>query len=128
MSHANVYHFLFSFEIPVNGGITAFHGGELHFAFHNVDLPEIRLATGATKECYKIQDEFAQALVNFAATGNPGQENLAWAPWTDENRETMIFDVNSRCVSFHDTVLCNLLASHNQFFTMEKNIKLTSLI
>lgn len=50
--HANVYHYLFSFELPVNGGITAFHGGELHFAFHNVDLPEIRLATGATEECY----------------------------------------------------------------------------
>ncbi len=129
-SSANVYHYLFSFELPVNGGITAFHGGELHFAFHNVDLPEIRLATGATEECYKVQDDFARALVNFAATGNPGQENLKWKPWSEENRETMIFDADSRCVPFNDTALCSLLAAHHQFFAQQGFIskKLTDLI
>lgn len=112
-SNAPVYHYLFSYEAQVNGGITAFHGGELHFVFHNIGMPDIALATGGTEECYKLQDEVAQALVNFATTGNPSQEGLEWKPWTEEGNETMMFDVNSQCVSFDDAALCDLLAAHN---------------
>lgn len=113
-SNAPVYHFLFTYEAPVNGGITSFHGGELHYVFHNVDMPEINLATGGTEEAYALQDTIAQAFVNFAATGNPSQEGLEWAKWTPENQETMIFDAESKCRSFDDTALCELLLAHKK--------------
>lgn len=108
-SNSNVYHYLFSFEAPVNGGITAFHGGELHYFFHNVGMRDITIATGGTPECYKMQDIIVNAMLNLVKTGDPSQEGLEWKPWTPDGLETMIFDEDARCVSFDDTALDNLI-------------------
>ena len=109
---APVYHYLFSLEQPVNGGITAFHCCELTYVFHNVGLPECTLATGGTEDCFRVQDQVAQAWINFAATGNPSQEGLEWKPWTEEEMGTMVFDVESRFMPLNDVELCDLLAKH----------------
>lgn len=109
---APVYNYLFSFEQPVNGGITPFHCCELTYVFHNVGLPECAIATGGTPECYEVQDAMARAWVNFAYTGDPSQEGLEWKPWTEEEQSAMIFDVNSRCVTLDDEALCELVAAH----------------
>ena len=43
---APVYNYLFAWEYPINGGITAFHCSELAFCFHALSVPQIRTATG----------------------------------------------------------------------------------
>ena len=75
-------------------------------------LPECTLATGGTEDCFRVQDQVAQAWINFAATGNPSQEGLEWTPWTEEEMGTMVFDVESRFMPLNDVELCDLLAKH----------------
>ncbi len=111
-TEAPVYHYLFALEQPVNGGITSFHCCDLTYTFHNVGKPECMIATGATEECYKVQDLVAKAWINLASTGNPSQEGLEWKPWTEEAKETMVFDAESKCVTLDDEKLCELLAKH----------------
>lgn len=106
-----VYEYLFSYESPVNGGTTAFHCVELMYVFHNVDIPVIRLATGGTPEAYKLQDEVAGAWVQFARTGSPSQEGLEWLPYTEEGKETMVFDVVSKMRSLDDMQLRELIVN-----------------
>ena len=43
---APVYSYLFTYEYPVNHGITAFHTSELAFVFHNLEEPQVRVSTG----------------------------------------------------------------------------------
>ena len=70
-SKAPVYNYLFAWEYPINGGITAFHCSELAFCFHALSVPQIRTATGGGPAAMALQDKVAQAWVNFARTGNP---------------------------------------------------------
>jgi para-nitrobenzyl esterase len=90
-SRAPVYNYLFAFEAPVNGGTTPFHCAELIYVFHNVGLPELRLATGDAPGAYRMQDVAARAWVNFAYTGNPSQTGIAWEPYTESGQGTMVF-------------------------------------
>ncbi|WP_052299746.1 carboxylesterase/lipase family protein [Treponema primitia] len=109
---APVYTYLFVFEAPANGGITAFHCSELIYVFHNVGLREITKATGGTADVYKMQDIMAQAWVNFATNGNPSQPGLDWKPYDPIARTgTMIFDANSRFVPFNDSKLQELMGT-----------------
>lgn len=107
-----VFTYMFNFEAEtVNGGITAFHCVELIYAFHNVDIPIVRLATGATEEAYKMQDIVANMWLNFARTGDPSQEGLEWAPYTPEDPQRMLIDVESECYAFDDSALNELMGS-----------------
>jgi para-nitrobenzyl esterase len=58
----------------------------------------------------KISTEMANALVNFAYTGNPSQEGLEWAAFSIENGETMVFDRTSEVRNYHDKELMELMA------------------
>jgi para-nitrobenzyl esterase len=104
-----VYTYLFSYEAPVNGGITPFHCAELIYVFHNVDRPELRLATGAAASAYRVQDTVARAWVNFAYTGNPSQTGLEWKPWTEAGQGTMVFDAESQFRTLDDQVMVGLM-------------------
>ena len=90
---------MFCYEAPVNGGVTAFHCVDLIYLFHNVELPIVTRATGGSgnAEALAMQDTFANAIINFATTGDPGTEDLAWAPYTLEEKNVMVFDVESEC-------------------------------
>ncbi|MDR1874260.1 MAG: carboxylesterase family protein [Synergistaceae bacterium] len=104
-----VYEYLFTYELPVNGGTTAFHCVELTYIFHNVSIPILSIATGGAEESYKLQDVVATAWLNFARTGNPSQPGLEWKPYTDAGKETMIFDATSELRSFDDAKLRELM-------------------
>jgi para-nitrobenzyl esterase len=106
---APVYNYIFAYEYPVNGGITAFHCSEIAFAFHALGEPHIRLATGGGPSALALQDKVSQAWVNFARTGNPSQPGLAWKPYTLAGRETMVFDTASGLRSVNDDKLLSLL-------------------
>lgn len=111
-SDAPVYQYLFSYEAPVNGGITAFHCAELTYVFHNVDMPECKIATGGEAGAYAVQDAMAQAWVNFAYTGDPSIDGIEWKPWNDSDYGAMIFDEETRFASLDDVALCEMLAAH----------------
>ena len=108
-SKAPVYNYIFTYEYPVNGGITAFHCSEIAFAFHALSEPHIRIATGGAPAALALQDKVSQAWVNFARTGNPSQPGLAWKPYTLAGRETMVFDTVSEVRSVDDDKLLSLL-------------------
>ncbi|HET7696099.1 MAG TPA: carboxylesterase family protein [Vicinamibacterales bacterium] len=104
-----VYNYLFAWEYPINGGITAFHCSELAFCFHALAVPQIRTATGGGAVALALQDKVAQAWVNFARTGNPSQPGLAWQPYTTANPQAMVFDTVSQSVPLRDDKLVSLL-------------------
>ncbi len=103
-----VYNYIFAFEYPVNGGVTAFHCSEIAFAFHALTEPHIQLVTGSAPATLALQDKVSRAWVNFAKTGNPSQPGLAWKPFTKEGRETMVFDTVSAVHSYNDDKLLSL--------------------
>jgi carboxylesterase type B len=44
----------------------------------------------------------SQARINFARTGDPAQQALAWPRYNTTARETMIFDLRSHVVADPD--------------------------
>ena len=104
---APVFSYMFSYEYPVNGGVTPFHTAEIAFAFHALNEPHMRIASGGGG--LALQDLVSQAWVNFARTGNPSQPALAWKPYSVAGRETMIFDVASEMRPYNDDRLQELL-------------------
>jgi para-nitrobenzyl esterase len=106
---APVYHYIFAYEYPVNGGITSFHTAEIAFVFHNLTEPHIRIATGDAPEGYALQDKVSRAWLNFARTGNPAQTGLEWKPFSPTDMQTMVFDTVSECRNIHAQELISLL-------------------
>ncbi len=104
-----VYNYLFAWEYPINGGITAFHCSELAFCFHALNVPQIKTATGGGPVAMALQDKVAGAWVNFAKTGNPGRPGLEWKPYTADNPQAMVFDTISEARPLHDDKLVSLL-------------------
>lgn len=94
---APVYNYLFTYEYPVNHGITAFHTSELAFVFHNLEEPRVRVSTGDAPAGFALQDKVSRAWINFARTGNPSQAALVWKPYAEANPQTMVFDTVSEC-------------------------------
>jgi para-nitrobenzyl esterase len=112
---APVYNYLFTYEYPVNGGITAFHCSEIAFVFHNLTEPHMRVATGEAPEGLALQDKVATAWLNFARTGNPSQPGLEWKPFTSEDMQTMVFDTVSECRNIHAAELIAVLPKVDAF-------------
>jgi para-nitrobenzyl esterase len=108
-SKVPTYNYVFAWEYPVNGGITAFHCSELAFCFHALSVPQIKTATGGGPAAMALQDKVSQAWINFAKTGNPNQPSLAWKPYTKESSQAMVFDTQSESVALNDAKLISLL-------------------
>jgi para-nitrobenzyl esterase len=108
-SKAPTYNYVFAWEYPINGGITAFHCSELAFCFHALSVPENKTATGGGPAAMALQDKVAGAWVNFAKTGNPSQPGLAWKPYTKTDPQAMVFDNTSASVPLTDDKLVSLL-------------------
>jgi para-nitrobenzyl esterase len=107
-SKTPVWNYLFAWEYPVNGGITSFHCSEIAFAFHNVNEPHVRVATGGGAPALALQDKVAGAWVSFAKTGNPGP---SFKPWTTAEPNTMVFDIVSECKPLRDDELITLMGN-----------------
>jgi para-nitrobenzyl esterase len=104
-----VYNYLFAYEYPVDGGVTSFHCSEIAFAFHNLSLPQIKLATGAAASGMALQDKVSQAWINFARTGNPSQPGLEFKPYTAAEPNAMVFDAVSESYALRDDKLVSLI-------------------
>ena len=93
---APVYQFWFTWQ-PVTvleGRSGAFHCLDIAFFFDNTARCE--QATGNTPAAKALAAKMSTAIVNFAATGNPSQPGLAWAPYTAASKATMLWDNTSR--------------------------------
>ena len=105
---APVYNCMVAYEFPLMGGNLMSHTTDLAFWFHNLDtrLFEIK---GDEETARKVEDEMASALVSFAYTGDPSSDLLAWAPFTVEGGETMVFDDESQVVNYPDLELQEII-------------------
>lgn len=108
VSQAPAFSYIFAYEYPVNGGITAFHCSEIAFVFHNLSVPEVQIATGGAPVGFALQDKVSQAWINFARSGNPSQRTLEWKPFTAADPQTMVFDIVSECRALHDEKMSSL--------------------
>jgi para-nitrobenzyl esterase len=104
-----VYNYVFAWEYPIDGGITAFHCSELAFCFHAGNVPQIHNATGGGPVAMALQDKVARAWVNFARHGNPSQPGLDWKPYTTADPQAMVFDTVSESVALRDDKLVSML-------------------
>jgi para-nitrobenzyl esterase len=107
-SKTPVWNYLFAWEYPVDGGITSFHCSEIAFAFHNVNEPHIKVATGGGPVALTLQEKVAGAWLSFAKSGNPGP---GFKPWTVEEPNTMVFDTLSECKPLRDDQLIALMGN-----------------
>jgi para-nitrobenzyl esterase len=104
-----VYNYLFTYEYPVNGGITSFHCSEIAFVFHALGVPQVRVATGGAPAAVALQDKVSTAWLNFAKTGNPSQPGVEFKPYTAAEPNAMVFDTVSQCYPLRDDTLVSLL-------------------
>lgn len=105
----NIWQAVFSYKLPVLGGSNSWHtGGDVPFLFHNADK-ESYLIAGDEATAYAFQDTCSDALIAYAYTGDPSTDDLEWPQFTEENGETMIFDVESYVGNYHDRELLQMV-------------------
>jgi para-nitrobenzyl esterase len=92
---APVYVYRFDYATPVMGGVLgATHGGDIPFAFDNYTYTPM---AGDRPENAKMGKLMSAAFVRFAHSGNPNTGAIPeWKPYTEAQRNTMIFDVSPR--------------------------------
>ena len=105
---APVYNAIVAYELPLMGGDQMSHTTDLIFWFHNTTQNPY-LVAGDLEGAGYVQDCMASALVNFARTGDPSSDLVAWAPFTAENGETMVFDKESQVINYPDYELLQLI-------------------
>lgn len=94
---APTYQYLFQWQSPQLDGVAgAWHTADLAFVFDNAALCD--QGTGNTPEAQKLARTMATAWANFARTGNPSQQGLAWTPTNATRCATMVFDNQCRMV------------------------------
>lgn len=81
---------------PLDGGkFGAFHTLDIPLVFDNVGQPGSR--TGNGMQAQQVAQQMSQALLAFARHGDPNHGGLPqWRPYGLEERQTMIFDAQSR--------------------------------
>ena len=84
------YMYEFAWDSPAfDGKMGACHYLEVPFVFNTLDVTEGHALTGPTPP-QNVADSMHGAWVSFIKTGDPG-----WAPYDEQSRPTMIFDVKS---------------------------------
>jgi para-nitrobenzyl esterase len=92
---ASVYVYRFDYTTPVMGGILgATHGGDIPFAFNNYTYTSM---AGNRPENAQMGKMMSEAFVRFAHSGNPNTDGIPdWKPYTERQRNTMVFNVEPR--------------------------------
>ncbi len=108
---APVYAYWFGWKTPVlDGRPLAYHCQDLAFWFDNIDLS--LQATGGGAEARALAGQMSRALVAFATTGDPNHAGIpTWAPFTESDRATMIFDTTSEVKADPDRAAREALAA-----------------
>ena len=87
------------FPSPEAGGVFgAFHTLDIPLVFDNTAVPGAR--TGDTPAARRLAGRMADAFLAFARTGDPNCASVpGWPKFTLDQRQTMIFDTDTRVVS-----------------------------
>jgi len=87
------------FPSPEAGGVLgAFHTLDIPLVFDNVTAKGSR--TGDTPAAHRLAGRMADAFIAFARTGDPNCASVpSWPKFTIEQRQTMLFDTDTRVVS-----------------------------
>ena len=105
---APVYVYLFAWQSPVlDGALLSTHCMDIPFVFNNADVHASM--TGGGPEALELADRMSQAWINFARTGNPGQD---WPEYTVEDGATMWWDVNPQVKHNHDRRLLDFVSGY----------------
>jgi len=95
---APMYMYMFNWKSPVDGNSS--HGHELAFCFNTLHLAQWEVPE-PTEADLRLADQMSRSWAKFAATGNPGLEDLPeWHPYTKDNNELLVFDYD--CVIRRD--------------------------
>jgi len=106
---AAVYMYRLDWEAPFEGGaLKSPHGLDTPMVFDNPDTRQLMNGTGP--EPRKIAAVMSQAWINFARSGDPSQQGLDWPAYDAGQRQTMIFNLESKVVADPDAALRRLLA------------------
>jgi len=92
---APVYLYLFTYESDFLGGLfKASHAMEIPFVFDNTDDVPM---TGERPDKHELEAAVSEAWAAFARSGDPSHPGIPkWAPYTADNRATMLLDVPCR--------------------------------
>ena len=104
----DVYNYLVAYKWPMFGGITMAHTTDIGLWFYTLDEVDY-MVKGDVENAYRVSRQMADALANFAATGDPSTEELKWTPYTLDSHDTMVFDTQSECKTAYDEAFENLL-------------------
>ncbi|WP_217595667.1 carboxylesterase/lipase family protein [Cohnella sp. GbtcB17] len=90
--HAPVWMYRFDWTSPVHPSLArAVHTREIVFVFGNLQVLESRLGVTLGQDAQRLAGEMQAAWLAFAKTGSPDTEMLAWPPYGEPERLTMIF-------------------------------------
>lgn len=103
-----VYNYLAAYTKPFFGGTIMAHTDDITFWFNSLDEVPVQVA-GDEEAAYKVAHEMADALAAFAASGDPSTDSLKWEPYTQDSKNTMIFDRTSEQLQDFDAELNALM-------------------
>ena len=105
---AAVYAYQWNWTTPAFDGVYgAAHAGDVPASFYNT---EQSLIGAGSSEGVRLADHLSQALVNFARSGQPGDERMPWPKFDLKERNTMIFAETIQVESDPDADLRNFWA------------------
>ncbi|MCM1318456.1 MAG: carboxylesterase/lipase family protein [Bacteroides sp.] len=104
---APVWMYVFEWQSPVlDGALKATHCMEIPFVFNNADRHASM--TGGGADAMALADRMSGAWINFARTGNPGDN---WKPYTPEEGATMYWNSTDEVRNAPDRELLQLVDS-----------------
>lgn len=106
-----VYNYVTAYRLPVFGGVTMAHSGDIGFLFNSIDASSY-LIRGDEDNAHKMATAASDALAAFCASGDPSTDSLAWAPYESDAHNTMVFDVNSEVRTAHDDRIYEIMTAH----------------
>jgi len=111
-----VYNFIAAYNVPEDGSIPIWHGGEVAYIFMNEDRV-LALNPAIYGQLYgKI---FSNMVLNFVKTGNPNCNYLPqWSPVTKGEMRTMVIDRKCREEVNFDDELVRLSAQYMPKFKL----------
>ena len=114
---SEVYLMLCSYDVPEDGFLPIWHGGEMAYIFQN---EERVLVLNEAVWGQKYAEILSQLTVNFVKYGDPNNKYLpVWKPVTEGDNSTMIIDRVPRNVSHHDDELIDLFGKYGPKFVIK---------
>lgn len=110
---ATVYNYAVSYQQPYFGGVTMYHTGDIPYWFNSLDeVPH--MIKGDEENARQVSEAMSNALGAFLETGDPSTEDLEWAPYSNDEHNTMVFDTNSETKEDFDLELYESLTQAAQ--------------